>query len=191
MRISGLPTLLAATLLAAAAPAGAEMYRCEGPDGTITFTGDASACPGAAPHAPSRDLQRLPGEAAAEAPGGDAPDAMGEAEAAPVAPAKRHDTGEDEEAIAASWRAKRSEAEAESRQVDRDRDEFEEMVTWCNRGGNLELEERTGMRRDYSCTEARAEYERLTTRATELRRYLAGGLEEECRREGCLPGWVR
>ena len=183
--------LLALTLLAAAVPAGAEMYRCEKPDGTITFTGDASACPGAAPHAPKGNLQRLDGgDSGSDA--AVAPDAMeSDADAPPARPAKRRDPAADEEAQAATWRAKRSEAEAESRQVASALDEFQEMVTWCNRGGSIELEERTGMRRDYSCTEARAEHDRLSARSTELKRYLAGGLEEECRREGCLPGWVR
>jgi hypothetical protein len=182
--------LLVVAVLAAAAPAGAEMYRCEKPDGTITFTGDPSACPGAAPHAPKGNLQRVDPNAGAGA-AMDADPAAGEAEAPPPRPAKRRDPAADEEAQAATWRAKRSEAEAESQQVERAREEFQEMVTWCNRGGSIELEERTGMRRDYSCTEARSEYDRLSARSTELKRYLSGGLEEECRREGCLPGWVR
>jgi hypothetical protein len=183
--------LLVLAILAGAAPAGAEMYRCEKPDGTITFTGDASACPGAAPHAPKGNLQRVDG-------GGSAPDPLldqdldaEEGGAPPPRPAKRRDTAADEEAQAATWRAKRSEAEAESRQVEANLEEFREMVTWCNRGGSIELQERTGMRRDYSCTEARAEHDRLSGRSAELKRYLNGGLEEECRREGCLPGWVR
>ena len=47
------------------------------------------------------------------------------------------------------------------------------------------------MREDYSCDEAHESYERATERRKELKRYLAGGLEDECRRAGCLPGWVR
>ena len=65
------------------------------------------------------------------------------------------------------------------------------MVSWCNRGGELVLEERIGMRRDYSCTDARRATTASPRPPTELPRYLDGGLEDECRREGCLPGWVR
>lgn len=183
--------VLVLALLAAAAPAGAEMYRCEKPDGTITFTGDASACPGAAPHAPKGNLQRVDGGDSGSGAAMEVDPVTGESEAPPARPAKRRDAAADEEVQAATWRAKRSEAESESRQVESAREEFQEMVTWCNRGGTLELEERTGMRRDYSCTEARSEYDRLSARAAELKRYLNGGLEEECRREGCLPGWIR
>jgi hypothetical protein len=179
--------VLALALLAAAAPAGAEMYRCEGPDGTITFTGDASACPGARKHAPSRELQRVPGEGA-EAP---APDAVADPTAEPPAPAKRRSTADTEDAQAAMWKRKRTDAEAERRTVEHQLEEYVEMVNWCNRGGGVVLEDRVGVQRDYDCTEVRSEHDRLSARAAELRSYLAGGLEEECRREGCLPGWVR
>ena len=175
--------VLVLAVVAAAMPAGAEMYRCEKPDGTITFTGDASACPGAAPHAPKGNLQR--------ALGGDSDPPTDAAEAPPPRPAKRRDAAADEEAAAATWRAKRSDAEAESRQIEGALEEFREMVSWCNRGGTIELQERTGMRRDYSCTDARSQHDRLSARAAELKRYLSGGLQEECRREGCLPGWIR
>jgi hypothetical protein len=179
--------VLAFALLLAAAPAGAEMYRCEGKDGTITFTGNAAACPGAQPHAPSREVQHVgPGDEGA-APSGTV------AEEAPpsAAPAKRRDSGEAEDAQAAMWRRKRTDAEAESRTVEHDLQEFAEMVTWCNRGGDLVLEDRVGVRREYSCAEARDHHEQLSARAAQLRAYLSGGLEEECRRDGCLPGWIR
>jgi hypothetical protein len=178
-------------VVAAAAPAGAEMYRCEKPDGTITFTGDASACPGAAPHAPKGNLQRALGGDSGSGAAMEVDPSTGEAEAPRPRPAKRRDAAADEEAAAATWRAKRSEAEAESQQIESALEEFREMVTWCNRGGTIELQERTGMRRDYSCTEARSQHDRLSARAAELKRYLSGGLQEECRREGCLPGWIR
>ena len=38
-------------------------------------------------------------------------------------------------------------------------------------------------------TEERALLERLTEEEAE--RYLREGLEEDCRRSGCLPGWLR
>ena len=178
---------LALALLLAAAPAGAEMYRCEGKDGTITFTGNAAACPGAQPHAPSREIQSVgPGDEGV-VPGGTA----SEEAPASAAPAKRRDPGEGEDAQAAMWRRKRTDAEAESRTIEHELQEFVEMVTWCNRGGDIVLEDRVGVRREYSCAEAREHHEQLSARAAQLRAYLSGGLEEECRRDGCLPGWIR
>jgi hypothetical protein len=189
MRIRGILAL--ALLASVAAPAGAEMYRCEGPDGTITFTGNAAACPGATPHAPSRDLQRLDSEDAADEPLAPEGDGTAPPADAPAAPAKRRDPAEGDDAQAAMWKRKRIDAENESRAIEHDLTEFDEMVTWCNRGGGLVLEDRVGVRKDYSCAEARDQHERLGARAAELKRYLAGGLEEECRRAGCLPGWLR
>jgi hypothetical protein len=89
------------------------------------------------------------------------------------------------------WKRKRTEAEAELRDIERKLDELEEIVTWCNRGGGLIVEDDVGVRKDYSCDEAHETHERATERRKELKRYLGGGLEDECRRAGCLPGWVR
>jgi Domain of unknown function (DUF4124) len=168
----------------AATPGAAEIYRCPGPDGKPTFTSDPASCPGAERHDPSRDVQRIqqepepsPLEAEPGAPG--APDPG--AEAAP----------QGEDAQAAMWQRKRSEAEQELRQIERSYGELEEIVTWCNRGGDLVVEDHVGVREDYSCDDARESYERASGRRKELKGYLAGGLEEECRRAGCLPGWVR
>ncbi len=173
--------LLAAALALAAAGAGAEIYRCQGPDGKTIYTSDAAACPGALPHAPSRDVQRLEGSSAGQDEGappgalaGDGPDLP-----------------ESEDAQAAMWKRKRLDAEAELREVDRGIVEFKEVVTWCNRGGDLMLEDKMGVREDYSCDDAQGTYDKLSRRQKELRHYLGGGLEDECRRSGCLPGWIR
>ena len=173
--------LLAAFALAGT-PAAADIYRCTGPDGKTLFTSDQAACPGAVRHDPSRDVQRMqpePGPSAEEpgAPGARDPGA---------APAP-----ESEDAQAAMWRRKRSEAEAELQEIERGYDELEEIITWCNRGGDLVVEDHVGVREDYSCDEARESYERAASRRKELKHYLAGGLEDECRQAGCLPGWVR
>jgi hypothetical protein len=176
------PALLLAALCAAGAPAAAEIYRCKGPDGKTLFTSSAAACPGAERHDPSREVQRVPSDSG-EAPGeADVPGALDAgAEPAP----------ESEDAQAAMWKRKRTEAEGELRDIDRNFDELEEIVTWCNRGGDLVVEDKVGVREDYSCDEARESYERANGRRKQLKRYLAGGLEDECRRAGCLPGWVR
>jgi hypothetical protein len=173
-----------------AAPAGAEMYRCDGPDGRPVFTSDASVCPGAVRHQPSRDVQRVPGAAPSwsgdPALAGEAPGRTGPRAAPPAAPG-----GEIEDAQAAMWRRKRSQAEEELRGLERGEDELQEIVSWCNRGGELVVEDEVGLRDRYDCTDAREAYERASARLKELRAYLRGGLEDECRRAGCLPGWIR
>ena len=187
---AALTGLVAGTLLLAA-PARAEMYRCTGPDGRPIFTSDASVCPGAARHEPSRDVQRVPG--AAPSWSGDpalAGEAPGPAGRRPAPPAAR--AGDDlDDAQAAMWRRKRTQAEEELRGLERGEGELKEIVSWCNRGGELVIEDEVGLRDRYDCDDAREAYERASVRLKELRRYLSGGLEDECRRAGCLPGWIR
>jgi hypothetical protein len=178
-------SLLAAAVLALAGTAGAEIYRCQGPDGTTYFTSDAGACPGARRHEPSREVQRMgdgSGSGAASADeGGDVREAPAPAAVAPA--------GEDGQA--AMWKRKRTDAEAEQRDLQRNLAELKEVVTWCNRGGDLYLEDEVGVRQEYDCGDAHESLERAQSRLAELRRYLSGGLEDECRRAGCLPGWIR
>ena len=49
----------------------------------------------------------------------------------------------------------------------------------------------TGIRRSYDCRDVDNEHEQVKARLAGLRLYLDDGLEEECRRAGCLPGWIR
>jgi Domain of unknown function (DUF4124) len=184
VRSAALALLLAAFALAGS-PAAAEIYRCTGADGKTLFTADAAACPGAQRHAPTREVQRVGPAQGAEA------DAAEEA-GSPAAPGRAAEpVAETEDAQAAMWRRKRTDAEAELGEIERSYEELEEIITWCNRGGDLIVEDRVGLREDYSCDEAREAYETATGRRKELKRYLAGGLEDECRRAGCLPGWIR
>jgi uncharacterized protein DUF4124 len=188
MRLVARALLLAAFALAGA-PAAAEIYRCTGADGKTLFTSDQAACPGAERHDPSRDVQRMQEEP------DPSPEELGEPGAPgaqdPGAPPTAEPVVEGEDAQAAMWQRKRTDSEAELREIERSYDELEEIVTWCNRGGDLVVEDPTGVREDYSCDEARASYEGASSRRKELKSYLAGGLEDECRRAGCLPGWVR
>jgi hypothetical protein len=184
VRSAALALLLAAFALAGS-PAAAEIYRCTGADGKTLFTADPGACPGAQRHAPTREVQRVePAQGAEEdtAQDGGSPAAPGMA----TEPA-----AETEDAQAAMWQRKRTDAEAELGEIERSYEELGEIVTWCNRGGDLVVEDHVGVREDYSCDQALEDYERATGRRKELKRYLAGGLEDECRRAGCLPGWIR
>jgi hypothetical protein len=89
------------------------------------------------------------------------------------------------------WRRKRTQAAEELRGLERGADELKEIVSWCNRGGELVVEDDVGLRDRYDCQDARKAYEQASVRRRELRAYLGGGLEDECRRAGCLPGWIR
>ena len=55
----------------------------------------------------------------------------------------------------------------------------------------LGIEAVTGIRSSYKCRDVDNEYEQVKARLAGLRLYLDDGLEEECRRAGCLPGWIR
>ncbi|MAE95349.1 MAG: hypothetical protein CL910_11865 [Deltaproteobacteria bacterium] len=178
-RMRWLLPLVVAVLLAL--PASGEIYRCMGADGKVLFTGDRSQCPGQAAHEPKAHIQNVPRQQALEAP-----------PSHPVVSARRssYDPAA-EEAEAARWRARKSESESQLRKVDARLPSLRKAVGWCNRGDSVYSTDDLGIRRGISCDDLKAQYEELENLAQQLRSYLEGGLEEECRRAGCLPGWVR
>ncbi|MEE9607447.1 MAG: DUF4124 domain-containing protein [Myxococcota bacterium] len=162
-----------------AAPAPAELYRCAGPDGSITYTNNAATCRGSEPHEPSASVQRFQSAAAREP-----------TSAAPQRPhpglAERVE--KDGEAF---WRMRKQMAQEELRQLGGRHGELRELVTHCNRGGELFGRDETGLGYGISCDGARTDYESTAARMAALRTYLDSGIQEECRRSGCLPGWLR
>ena len=167
---------LAAIALLAAAPAAAEIYKCQGPDGSVVYTTDDSKCPGAAAH-------ELKGEVLT------VPSASGTAPSPPrrSLPA----AASDDQAQRANWQSKRRAAQARLEEATARRRYVESAVRACNRGAELWIEDAAGVRRSYKCEDVDAEYAELTAEVARLEHYLAEGLEDECRRAGCLPGWVR
>jgi hypothetical protein len=156
-------------------PAAAEMYRCTLPDGTVKFSGDPSSCRGyATPHEPSGNVQTL-----------DVAPIVVRPPPAPIPAAPAPDGPEQ------MWRRKRVDAERELGALESGIEEFRQLVSWCNRGGELNVEDEYGLRQEYSCDDARVTHDRMSGRIDELQLYLDGGLDEECRRSGCLPGWIR
>jgi hypothetical protein len=159
--------------------AAADLYRCPGPDGSTVFTDNPNACSHAVTHEPSGALQRVPGttpsRAGAAAPAPDRAELAREAEADTVR----------------AWREKKRRSEEELRGLDAQREQLLEYVTWCNRGGELIRRDASGLNRKVSCGRVRDELEALESRRAEVQAYLDEGLEEECRRAGCLPGWIR
>ena len=66
-----------------------------------------------------------------------------------------------------------------------------EFITHCNRHRKILQADASGLRYEVSCDNIREEYAQVKIRLDEVRSYLGGQLEEECRRAGCLPGWIR
>jgi hypothetical protein len=170
--------LLAAVLvLGAWEPARTEIYKCVGADGKTLFTSDSSQCPGAERHEPTGRLEKVPGQSRSSVQ-------------RPPARLGSHGTASPagNEAL---WRGKKLRAEAELRELEGRVEYVRRAVVWCNRGHALYSEDETGIRRGYDCRNVHDEFAEIEGRLAELRVYLDEGLEEECRRAGCLPGWIR
>ena len=167
---------LAVGLGLAAGAARAELYKCQGPDGKTLFTSDRSQCPGAEVHQPSGHVQRSRSRAAPPAT------------PSSVQPARN---GVDDEVEASAWRARRTKAEAELKQTEAQLANLHQAAGWCNRGGEVYAEDQDGLRNGIDCNEIDQQERTLRREQKRLEDYLAEGLEEECRRAGCLPGWLR
>lgn len=171
--------VLAMTL--AAGPAAADMYKCPGPDGKTLYTSDASQCPGAPAHVPEGSVQR--GHS-----GDRAPTTTPLPAARRSAPVQRDAT----EVEASAWREKRGQAQRQLADLEARLKYVSRGLGLCNRGRDLYTEDKdTGLRKSYKCSDVKREHEELQEVRLRLQAYLSGGLEEECRRAGCLPGWIR
>jgi hypothetical protein len=175
MRFAGILALLFASALATAAHA--ELFRCTGPDGKTIFTDQKATCPGADPSQPAGVVHRAPTP-----------------EAPPVAPAARASDPQApnmEEQAAALWKQKKKNAEAEVERIHARRNWIRRYVGYCNRGGWVTTRDDAGIQQVVNCTELHRELTSLETQEAAAREYLATGLPDECRRAGCLPGWLR
>ncbi len=164
------------TGLALASPANTEIYRCTGPDGTVRFTGDASQCPGAKKHESKREIQAIPAPASGRSR---------------RVPAARAETAATEDANAARWRGKKLQAQQQLAALEARLPGLKKAIGWCNRGSTLYRTDDLGRRRTIKCEDVQGEFEQLEQAHDQVSQYLAEGLEEECRRSGCLPGWIR
>ncbi len=165
--------------LAVAPLATADLYRCKGPDGRTVFSDNPAACPGATPHQPRGRVQSVPSAAR--------PTAVDRAASQQKA-ALRQEAERDQ---ATYWGEKRRRSEEQLRALESEHASLREYVTWCNRGGELVKRDASGLKSRVSCSSVRGEFEALEGRIASLRAYLDEGLAEECRRAGCLPGWIR
>jgi hypothetical protein len=176
-RSTGTALLLSAVLLLWGVASSAEIYRCVGPDGKTSFTSDRAQCAGAEPHELKRDIQveQRPTERSAAR----------SRRRAPAARAPR--AGGDER----MWRQKKAKAVSRLAATEKHWTRRREMVKACNRGHEWWGKDPSGIRRKIPCDTLRSELAELTQQRDELQQYLQSGLAQECRRAGCLPGWLR
>jgi hypothetical protein len=171
--------LIAAAVLWIIAPltldARAGLFRCQRPDGTVVFTDSQATCPGAKPHEPQGTVQ---GVDVAESSPRSAPASRTFAPAADI-------TAE------AQWRNRKQALEQELEQLTLRTGEIEPFLTTCNRGGYLYMKQENGLKKRVSCTFLREQFAELESRRNSLHEYLEHGITDECRRAGCLPGWLR
>lgn len=175
--------VLATALGSAAERAGAELYRCKGPDGKTLYTDNKALCPGADAFEPQGEVQ--------EAPGPDARSTPASRDTRADRAEARRLAEESEQGEARRWRQKREDAERRLEEVGQRRAYLGEYVTWCNRGGSVLMRDDAGIKRKIPCTALRAEIATLETEEAQLHQYLEQELPEACRRAGCLPGWLR
>jgi hypothetical protein len=179
MRFAAILALVAVSALATAAHA--ELFRCTGPDGKTIFTDQKHTCPGADASEPAGVVHR------AETP--ESPE-----RAADVVPAARSsepqavDAAEQAEAL---WKQKKRDAEQRVEQIQARRDWIRKYVSYCNRGAWVTTRDEAGIQQVVNCTELHREFKALETQEAAAREYLDTGLRDECRRAGCLPGWLR
>ena len=157
--------------------AAGELLRCKGPDGKIVYTDDKSVCPDAKPFEPNGRISK-PAKSSATST---------------RKPRARRRTSSDAvaDAEAARWRAKKAATESELKLVAEKRAMYKGFVAICNRRGRVISYDDAGIEQEVACNELQQRFAELDAQDAKIRAYLKGGLAEDCRRAGCLPGWIR
>jgi hypothetical protein len=176
-------TIIFALSLVLAGPAAAELLRCKAADGRMIYTDNPTLCPGAKPFEPKGEVQTAP--SATPTPRQTAPASRLQRARA----RKRSDEAQEGEAL--RWKQRKVAKEQELETIQARREQIREYVTWCNRGNSVTTRDKSGIKRTVPCSEIRKEFGVLDEREASVRHYLESELPEECRRAGCLPGWLR
>ena len=178
MRLLRILAVLAVSALATTARA--ELFRCTGPDGKTVYTDSKHTCPGADPSEPSGVVHRA-----------QTPEPAKSEEPAPVVPASAARPA-DAAQEAAFWKQKKRDAEANLARLSARREAFDRYADNCNRPGKrVVTRDDAGIRHYVNCSQLLEQFHALEKQEASAREYVATGLPEECRRAGCLPGWVR
>lgn len=160
----------------------ADLYRCAGEEGRARYVDDPHACPSATPYQPRRRVQSVGPSTGSAAP----------PQRTPTSRFNRNSsTGFGEQDAAFFWQRKKTQAQSELQRVDALLPRLERMAWRCNKGADAWYTDRAGLKHGVSCPQIGAERDRARAERERLRRYLEVDLAEECRRAGCLPGWVR
>ena len=168
-------------VVSVARDARGDLLRCPGPDGNIIFTDDPSVCPGAEPFEPSGTVHSVKPVA---------PAAIGRQQRL-EAMERRRLMDEAEAGEIERWQLKKRTKEEELRSIALRREELLDLVTWCNRGGRVVTYDDAGIKRAARCSDVKKELKMLERQEAGIHHYLQHELAEECRRAGCLPGWIR
>ena len=155
------------------------MLHCTGPDGRTVYTDDKSVCPDAKPYEPDAVVHSVD------------PAALPAPDSKPARAALRTRGQSAEAGAAQRWRDLRSSKEDELQQIAAERNGLLGHVSWCNRGGSVFTRDEAGIKQRVRCNELSSRLAALETREAQVREYLLHGLAEDCRRAGCLPGWIR
>ncbi|MFQ5416399.1 MAG: hypothetical protein ACE5FL_05025 [Myxococcota bacterium] len=192
MRPRGLRALRVAVALcgALADPASADLYRCTKPDGSSVFTDSRATCPGADSYQPSGSLQTIPRDHGAS-PAAPAPPSNGPAASGRRDGRDRHRQDSSQSSEKAHWQYRKQQAAAELTRTEERGSELQRYLTACNRGMDIIQRDATGLKHQVPCNAIRTEFDELDAHRRALREFLESGLREECRRAGCLPGWIR
>jgi hypothetical protein len=166
---------------ATARDARADLLRCQGPEGRTVYTDDPAVCPGAEPFEPAGALQGVEPVAPAAVGRQQRLDAIGRQRLK-----DQSEAGEIER-----WQLKKRAKEEELQGITLRREELLGLVIWCNRGGHLVTYDDAGIKRAVRCSDVKQELKTLEQQEAGVRHYLQYELAEECRRAGCLPGWIR
>jgi hypothetical protein len=167
-----------------AEPGAAELFRCTGPDGKTVFTDDKSLCPQSEQYRPKGAVQSGGGQPAS-------PSQDGEPSARQSRALRRDQALSAEAGEAARWQQLRAGKQEELENVTAQRNRLAQYVAFCNRGGSVIRHDDAGIAQGVKCNELSTRLAELDGEESRLREYLASGLEEECRRAGCEPGWIR
>jgi len=174
-----LAVLLVVPALATAAHA--ELYRCTGRDGATIFTDQKKNCPGAEASEPAGVVQHA-----------ETPESSNRDSASGPASGAGDSRASDEAAAEAFWRQKKRDAETQVERARAEREAYGSYAGHCRRpGAHAYSQDEAGIKQYVPCDELLAKYHDLEQQETAARDYLETGLSEECRRAGCLPGWLR
>lgn len=185
LRWAGGALFAACLFVLPAVSAHAGLLRCMGPDGKMIYTDNQALCPNAKPFEPEGEIHygSKPSAGPAAIQTNPLQNRLRRAKA-------RLRAAEEEEEEERRWRDKKLQLEQKLVSLDEREAYLARFVTLCNRGGWVMTRDESGIKRRVKCRMIKSQF---TTVGLDQARVQADldGLPDECRRAGCLPGWLR